>query len=190
MIEWLEHIDQQLFLWLNGFHSPFFDQVMWIISVKWTWVPLYLLIIAGIFVKFRKEGFWALLAFIVLIAITDQVTSGLLKPLVGRLRPCHDPELEGLVHNVKRCGGQYSFVSGHASNSFAIAMFTFMLFRLVFNGVWILFIWAALVAYSRVYLGVHFPADILLGGGIGMLFAWIVFLVLRKWVPHFRSFSQ
>lgn len=187
MIDWLDNLDKQLFLWLNSHHNAFFDQFMWFVSGKFSWSPLYLLFIIAIFVYYKKQGFWILFTIILLITITDQFTSGLLKPLVGRLRPCHDPVISDMVHNVKRCGGQFSFVSGHSANSFALATFSYMLFKNRFTWIWLAFIWAALVAYSRIYLGVHYPGDIIVGGIIGSCFAYLMYLLLVKVNPNIKT---
>ena len=180
MLEWLKHIDQQLFLFLNGMHSTAFDEIMWLISNKFIWIPLYLLIIYWFF-KYNPENGWIwLIGIILLVIATDQLTSSILKPGFGRLRPCHDPKISHLVHNVKRCGGLYSFVSGHSANSFAIATFCFLLLRENLKYIWLLFIWAAVIAYSRVYLGVHYPGDILIGGIIGIIVAILFFRLTKK----------
>jgi undecaprenyl-diphosphatase len=169
MIEYLKLIDQELFLFLNGFHNEFFDGIMYWITRQETWYPFYLIAIIWMFWKFRKKAFIPLMLIILAITITDQVTSGLMKPLFERLRPCHNPDIQQFVHTVNGCGGLYGFASGHAANSFALATLLFLFFRQ--NGrYWaLLFLWAAMVAYSRVYVGVHYPGDIIVGGLIGWL---------------------
>ncbi len=187
MIDWLEKIDQELFLFLNGLHSPFFDQVMWVISAKATWIPLYLVLLYLLYRNYQKEWFFWLIGIGLLILVTDQITSSLLKPFIGRLRPCHDPEINYLVHNVKKCGGLYGFVSGHSSNSFAIAIYFFLLFKNRFAYIWLLFIWAAIVAYSRVYLGVHYPGDIFTGGLLGILFGWLIYRFSSSMINRYQN---
>ena len=180
MIEWLEQLDQQATLFLNGFHSPLMDKIMWIITIKFTWIPLYLLLVYFLFKFYKKEAWYWLIGILLLVIATDLFTSSFLKPLTGRLRPCHDPELQTIIHNYNKCGGLYSFVSGHSANSFAIATFIFMVLKSKLRYIWTLFLFAALVAYSRVYLGVHFLGDILVGGIIGSFFALAIFKITLK----------
>ena len=119
----LESLDQQLFLFLNSFNSPFWDQVMYAISGKLIWVPLYLAILIYLGIKYKRK-FIIILLFIILAAtLADQISVQLFKNLFQRLRPCHEPSLEGLVHLVNgECGGMYGFVSSHATNSFNVAL--------------------------------------------------------------------
>ena len=187
MIEWLKEIDEAAFLFLNGFHSPAFDKIMWFITTIQTWIPLYALIIFFIFRQFKWQGLWVLLGVAVLITITDQLTSSIMKPFFERLRPCHDETIKHLVHNYMRCGGLYSFVSGHSANSFAIATFVFLLFKKRYPVFGWLFLWATIVAYTRVYLGVHFPGDIIVGGAIGAGLGWVIYLALIRFTPITES---
>jgi undecaprenyl-diphosphatase len=170
----LERLDQQLFLFLNSLNSPFWDQVMYAISGKLIWVPLYLAIL--IFLGFRyKRKFLVILLFIILAAVLSDQASVLVKNIVQRLRPCHEPSLEGLVHLVKgECGGMYSFVSSHATNSFDVALLSLMFIKKRWFSISIV-LWAAIVGYSRIYLGVHYPGDVLCGSILGALIGWSVY---------------
>ena len=108
--------------------------------------------------------------------MTDQFTSGLMKPFFERLRPSHEPALEGMVHMVSGySGGKYGFASSHAANTFGIAMFLSCLLKVEKPWINWLFLWAALVSYTRIYLGVHYPGDIIVGALIGVAFGWLVF---------------
>ena len=184
MIHYLETIDQKLFLCLNEIHNPFFDFIMFWVTKQETWYPFYLLIIIWMFWNYGKRAIVPLLLIILAITISDQVTSSLMKPFFERLRPCHDPDIKHLVHTVSGCGGMYGFASGHAANSFTLATLLFLFFRSRINYLWIIFIWAALVAYSRIYVGVHYPGDILTGAIIGIFIAWFLFYVYLKLSPN------
>lgn len=177
MIEILNQVDQSWLLWLNGHHSPFFDRLMYFISGKYEWIPLYVILFALLIWKFRWKTIWIMVAVIVLITLSDQLAN-VFKEGVKRFRPCKDPEIGHLVHLVNNyCRSSYGFVSGHAANAFALATFLSLLFRNKWFTVFMLF-WAATVSYSRIYLGVHYPGDILCGAILGALLAWMVYKVM------------
>jgi undecaprenyl-diphosphatase len=171
----ISEIDQSITLFLNGIHSPFFDRVMIWITTQETWYILYLFILIILGIKQGKGFLLTIFLIALLITLADQTSSGILKPTVKRLRPCHDPELKEMIHNPDGCGGQYGFTSSHASNHFAVAFFLFPLFRPLSKWAWLLFPWAIVVAYSRIYLGVHFFGDILVGSLIGSVFGVMVY---------------
>ena len=182
MIEILKDIDQQLFLWLNSQHTGFFDQIMYFISGKYEWIPLYAAILGFIIWRYRWRSLWIILAVVVMITLSDQIAN-LLKSGVKRPRPCKDPEIGHLVHLVNNyCRGTYGFVSGHAANSFALATFMSLLFRMKWITV-VLMIWAVLVSYSRIYLGVHYPGDVIGGALLGVLLASGIYIVLDRLRP-------
>lgn len=172
MIEWFESVDRAIFIGLNGLHHPAMDAVMVFISKKFTWVPLYAFLA---FVAQRKLGWKGLGIFLVFAAITvtltDQSSVKLFKNVFERYRPCHNLEIKHLVHTVNgHCGGKYGFVSSHATNHFGIAVFIALtLFRTNTKAIAALLLWAAVVSYSRIYLGVHYPADIFVGGLLGAI---------------------
>ena len=184
---WLQKIlevDKEIFLFLNGFHSPFWDTIMLMITRKETWIPFFAIIIYFIIKNYRVKAFLILFFLALVILFSDQF-SVLLKENIQRLRPVHQPEIEHLVHNVLRKGGLYGFVSSHAANSFAIFAFTTRIFRNKTYWFLLLF-WAVIFSYSRIYSGVHYPLDILggavLGWGIGvLLFKMLIFAENRFW---------
>lgn len=179
MIDWLIEIDQKLFLFLNGFHTTNWDVIMSWITAKKSWFPFYALILIFLFVKFKKEKWLILISIAILITLTEQIASGLFKPLIERFRPCHEPILEGLVHTINgKCGGSFGYFSAHASNTFGLAGFMYLLVKNHAKLKWIgftLLIWAAIVSYSRVYVGVHYPLDIFSGAICGILVSHLVF---------------
>lgn len=189
MIERLEEIDRSLFLFLNGLHSDWMDPIMYLISHKLFWVPVYLLIFFMIQRRFgwKGLGFFVLgLSFVILLC--DQISSTVLKQLFARYRPCNNLDIMDIVHKVNdRCGRGFSFVSGHATNYFGVSVFAARLIdRRAFTIPIIL--WAALIAYSRVYLGVHYPADILAGSVLGVILGTFVFRLYSHLVPEeYRS---
>lgn len=187
MMEWLLELDTNMFLFLNGMNSPSLDVVMWWVSGKTTWWPFYLLLLG--FLGWKKG--WQLvpmiLFLILVITLADQVSVHLFKNVFQRLRPCHEPSLEGLVHLVNnKCGGKYGFVSSHAANTFGVATLLFLwIKRKWFTSLMV--IWALLVGYSRIYLGVHYPGDVLFGSLLGGLLGWLVwslFMPLIRQLPR------
>ncbi|MGD9992891.1 MAG: phosphatase PAP2 family protein [Salinivirgaceae bacterium] len=180
MIEGLEQFDQQLFLFLNAIHSPFWDKVMVFLSGKWEWAPLYAVLLFFVIKRDLKFSWLSLLSIVLLILVADQTSVKLFKEVFQRYRPCHNLELQAFIHLVENhCGGKYGFVSSHAANSFALAGFISLFFNNKHLSVGII-LWAALVSYSRIYLGVHYPADVFAGGLLGLFLAVLVFYLYKK----------
>lgn len=169
MVDALLAWDVRLFLYLNGSHGDVLDSVMAVVTSKYTWIPLYLALIAVSIRCFRRRAPIVLLAAVLAVGGAELVTGAIMKPAFECLRPCHDASLREQVHLVIECGGRYGFASGHASDSFAAAtFFSLLLRRFSAQALW-LFAWAALVSYSRVYVGVHYPLDIAVGALVGAL---------------------
>lgn len=181
MIDFFLEFDKNLFLELNSYHAEWLDSIMMYITETLVWLPLYLVIVFFIFKVFGKKGILILVCIALTILLADQITSSLMKPFFARLRPTHDPELENLVHIVNGYrGGRFGFASSHAANTFGLALFIFLLFRERTRQVRWIFVWALLVAYSRIYLGVHYPGDILVGAVVGMVCAAGCFYLYKK----------
>jgi undecaprenyl-diphosphatase len=181
MIEQLTEFDKDLFVFLNGLHAPWLDPVMEVLSMTIAWLPLHVFLLYHI-VKVYREKSWAILVAIgLLILMTDQITSGLMKPFFERLRPSHDTTLNGLVHFVNNYrGGLYGFASSHAANTFGTAAFLTLLLRKEKPWIAWLFLWASFVSYTRIYLGLHYPGDILAGAVVGIICACLMFLLYSK----------
>ena len=179
MIEYLMDIDADALLAVNGLHDLFQDAFWWLVTAKWSSALLLLALLWILLHQNRRHTLLVLAMLVLAVLVADQVSSGLIKHLVGRLRPTHDPSLESMVHVINGYrGGLYGFVSSHAANSFAIATLTSLIMRhrlVAFS----LFSWALLQCYSRMYLGVHYPGDILGGIVVGVLAGWLVWLLMR-----------
>lgn len=188
-METLNRWDTALFLWLNGQHARWLDPVMFYLSDRNFWLPFYALFIGWLFWRLRRQAWGLLLAIALTVALGDQLTSSLLKPLTHRLRPCHEPAINQWVHVVYECGGRFGFASSHASNSFGFAMLMWLLLGRRFPALAGLFAWAAVVSYSRIYVGAHYPLDILAGTGIGTLSAMMIAFFYKKITQHINIHS-
>ncbi len=185
LLEQLLEFDKNLLLCLNSFHSPLWDNFFLIVTTTSVWIPLYMTL-AYIFIKNHNiRGIWFIIFIAILILLCDQISSSIFKVYFERLRPSREPLLRDIVHIINHNrGGMFGFVSSHATNSFGLAMFL----SLVFRNKWfntIIFIWAIIFSYSRIYLGLHYPGDIIGGAILGLSLAGIVYAMFIHFLPRF-----
>jgi undecaprenyl-diphosphatase len=186
MLEQLIATDKELMLTLNAgnCHNIFLDICMWMVSEKFIWIPLYVTLLYVLVKYKKKESILPILSMLLILIVCDQISSSIIKPLVGRPRPSHDPEIMGMlkyVYDYK--GGPFGFPSSHAANTFGLATFVTLLFRKRSIGI-SFYLWAVICSYSRIYMGVHYPLDILCGSALGILVGWSIYkghtMILRS----------
>lgn len=176
MFELIKQWDTQAFLAINGSHNNFFDFIMFWASDKLIWIPLYLFFLYLLYKNYKWKTIGVFLSVIILVVLTDQGSTHLFKNVFLRLRPCHEPQLEGLVHLVNgKCGGQFGFISSHAANTFGLAIFLIQFLGKKYRYFMVLILlWALIVSYSRIYLGVHYPGDVIVGAAFGSLLGFAI----------------
>jgi len=185
LIDKIKSIDESLFLALNEIHSQFFDFIFFWASNKYIWIPLYLILLFLLYKNYKKETLFITFTLIALIATSDLISVHCFKNVFMRLRPCHEPSLQGLVHIVNnKCGGSFGFYSSHASNHFALAVMLNHFLKPHYKYFTVLiFPWAAIISYSRIYLGVHYPGDVISGAIMGIFLGWVcykLYLLLKQ----------
>ncbi len=173
--ESVKHLDRLAFDKLNGqWHNAFLDSVIPFVREPTVWVPFYIFLALFVLFNYRSKG-WIWIAFLIVTAmISDYTSSSIIKDIFPRLRPCRDPEI---VHQVRflvsYCPMSSSFVSSHAVNHFAVSTFIFVTFKNAISPKWaFIFIWALLICYAQVYVGVHFPLDVMAGGVVGTVIGY------------------
>ncbi len=178
---WIQTLDTRIFLAINGAHDPVLDFIMFWVSEKYTWIPFYAWLLFVLYRHYSVKSLYFLPFVAGLIAASDRLST-LLKNTTGRIRPCHDPSLAELVHLVNnKCGGQFGFVSSHAANTMALAIFLILVLPKPKRKVRLeLLAFILLNGYSRIYLGAHYPLDILCGWLLGFILAVIMFTVTRQ----------
>ncbi|MDC0579965.1 phosphatase PAP2 family protein [Bacteroidia bacterium] len=184
MIEFLQDIDQSIFILIHEkWAHPILDAILLPIRNALTWIPLYVLFIFLIFKEYQLKGFYFLLAAILSIILTDQFSAGFMKPFFERLRPCHEPSLSQHIRHIIDCGGQYGFISSHATNHFGLAViFTwFFTKKHPSNHLhWIFYVWAGLISFAQVYVGKHYLGDIMVGAIAGFIIGKFIVTGLHK----------
>lgn len=178
-------LDTELFLFLNGLHVDWLDPVMTFISGKITWLPFYIVLLFLVIKNYKKQSILIIISIIILVICSDQISSGIFKPLFERARPCHNEAIRDLVYLPNgHCGGAYGFISSHACNCFAVAVFITHILRRHYRKIaWVMYIWAVLVAYSRIYMGVHYPGDVIVGAAVGVVVG-VVISKIYDWISQ------
>lgn len=189
-MEKLRQLDHEIFIFLNNHHNAFWDPIMILISERFFWFPAYFALIIYLLYTFGRRGIAKLLMALLAVGSADFISSRFFKPGFARLRPCHDPDLSEFINIVSGCGGKFGFISSHAATTFALAMFMYLVLPPRYRWFKIfLFAWATLISYSRIYLGVHFPGDILAGALLGSFLGW-AFEKFYQYVLARYSFFQ
>lgn len=184
----LDAWDKKLFVLLNRhWTNPFFDTILPYFRDSVFWAPLYLFVLVFIALNYGKKGWWWSLAFVCTIAIADMVSSQVFKKSFDRLRPCQDPFFFDQVRLLlKACSGSFSFTSSHAANHFAMASFASITLYPTFNRyIYLTYLWAFFIAYAQIYVGVHYPLDVLGGALIGVMAGVLTASVFNKQVGSF-----
>ncbi len=182
MIEIFNTIDHQLFLLINrGMVNPFFDWIMPLLRSRFFWAPLYLFLIVYIIkTNSTRNSILTIVFLLITFALTDFVSAGIFKETFQRLRPCNEPEFMAFVRNIVGCGSGYSFVSSHACNHFGLAIFLSLYFSKQKSLGRMFIFWAALISFAQIYVGVHFPFDILAGMFLGIGIAYLTFYLYHR----------
>lgn len=168
----------------NDIANPVFDLILPIIRNKAFWIPLYVFIIAFLFFNFSpKKALLYIVFLLVTVGTADFMSSTVIKKSVKRVRPCNQIEMQSEIRNLVHCGGGYSFTSSHAANHFALVAFLIFTFGRFMKKIRIpLLIWAAIIGFAQIYVGVHFPLDILFGAMVGIILGSIMAEVYNRWI--------
>ena len=182
IIDSLNKIDRKIFVFIQSLNASWLDPVMMALRYPQTWIPVYVFMFFWIF-RYQKKFLWQLaLLTLVVVGTTDFVSASVLKPLFARPRPCAEIALQGVVRDLIGCGGQFGMPSSHASNHFGLATFWYFCVKWMTGRKWYwLWVWAFLVCYAQVYVGKHYPGDILAGTVLGMSVGYLFASLFRKW---------
>jgi undecaprenyl-diphosphatase len=197
ILTYLTDLDRWLFKKINGeWTNPFCDEFFILIRQSWFWFPLYLFIFLFVTFNFRKNWWWWIVLFLCTVALTDIVGTRLFKHMIERYRPCSDPIFYSSVRMVlKECAAGNSFISNHAANHFGMAAFVFFTLRMFMKNIfrYIIWIWPLLVCYAQLYVGVHYPSDVIGGAIVGFLVGYLTAFIFNKrfqQVPGAEQFSH
>lgn len=188
MIKFLQTVDNWLLTAANSHHTAKMDTLMVFFTERFVWFPAYFVLLVVLVYLAGRRSLLLLPLLGLTVALADSISSRLFKPFFARLRPCHNPDLSATLNLVHGCGGQFGFMSSHAANAFALAVFMALVLPRRFRvAKWLLLAWAAIVSYSRIYLAAHFPSDVLAGAVLGGLLAWLCASLYKrlvtKWWP-------
>lgn len=181
MPDWINHIDSEFFLAINnGLQNGLLDLLCPFMRKQSNWYLLYAVMGYFLYERYRIKFLWILFGAALLVLISDQLSANLIKNMVQRLRPCNDPVLKNQLRLLVPCGGGYSFISAHATNHFAIAFFISSFYKEVKWAKPVAMIWAFAIAFSQVYVGVHYPLDVICGAALGMALGYTGFIFINK----------
>jgi membrane-associated phospholipid phosphatase len=180
IIQW----DHNLFTNLNSqWTNPLFDSMMPFLRNSIIWIPLYLFILVFVIVNFRMKALGWIIFFLLTVALTDMTGTKIFKYGFERIRPCNNPDMLAHLRLLVRCPSGFSFISNHAANHFGMATFLFITLRHLFKKwMWLAFLWAAIIGYAQVYVGVHYPSDIAGGMIMGIIYGTITGYVFNKYL--------
>lgn len=192
MLQQIIELDKEIFLLINqGLSNPVFDWLLPILRNPYTWAPLYLFLIIFFIKHYGKLGILIVACTLLNFGISDAVSSHIIKKNIKRVRPCNDIEFKHDVNVRVRCGSGYSFTSSHATNHFAMAFFWIVLFRRKWrHTLWLCILWAAAISFSQIYVGVHYPVDILCGSILGILIGMTTGYLFNRFIPSFVQEKQ
>lgn len=182
-------LDRQCFELLNnGFHNAFFDNLMLWWREKENWIPFYILLVLILFLRFGKKAAWLILFTLLAVGISDQLSSSVIKPWVGRLRPCQEPELFEHIRLLLKCGSGKSFTSSHAANHMTVSVVLALGLKQWYpKAIWALIFWAISIGFAQIYVGLHYPGDVLAGFLLGGSIGWISYKVLSRVSPFYSN---
>jgi undecaprenyl-diphosphatase len=189
VLRWMDSIDKWLFTLIHhSLANSFLDTLMLFFRNPPVWIPLHAFMLFWILRYHRQYALQFILLSLVTVAITDYVSASVIKPLAGRLRPCHCTELQPVIRGIISCGGVFGFPSTHASNHFGMAAFWFWSVKAINGQKWRwLWFWAALVCFAQVYVGLHYPFDVLAGAILGLATAWLTFAIFNIWAKPVKN---
>jgi undecaprenyl-diphosphatase len=191
ILQWIKQADISLFYFVNRkLASTSLDGLMLLLRQAYTWVPLYFFFVLFFYFNVRKYFVQIILLTLLTFAITDFFSASILKPFFGRLRPCYNPEVTFKVNNLPGCGGIFSLPSSHASNHFGFASFWFLIINDTLQKKWYgLWLWAFAIGFAQVYVGVHFPGDIIAGGIFGTAVGYLTYNIFKRWTNGVKPIS-